>query len=462
MKKSSGLLIALAACGLLASCGGGGGSSHQTPAAALTSLSVEDSSHTGIQLSPSFDPSILEYTLEVQEDILGVKITPQAVPGATIAITSDINVDYHPGGNGAAHTPDPGDKSNFATGAWEAGQNWPNILFTDDSAIVRTIVNPAGIGAGPTGAWNDNGTYHSGRVTNANITVTKGSDTTTYTIAIHVADGTASYALFDQNEGAKTYVGSNGAKVPYNIYIPSDIKPGEKLPVIYALHGSGQLTQPVDMILKRYQMATVWAKDSATGHNRAIVLAPQATNWDFTNHANATLGYNGGLANWVNSESRVLNNIGDAAFELLQKLVNGTLPGYTNVLNHVDTNRIYITGLSMGGGGTLATLKAHPGYFAAAIPVCANLLLSASDAQAIHAANPGLQWYFIHAFDDPTVDIGYTKQNIAYLKAAGYNEASVKAEIYPTGTHFYESAHFSWVAGYQNSSIRNWLFAQSK
>jgi predicted peptidase len=421
---------------------------------------VEDSSHTNIQLSPSFSPSQLDYTLEVQEDILGVKITPQAAPGVTITITSDINVDYHPGGNGAAHTPNPADTSNFATGTWEGGQDWPNILFADNSAIVRTIVNPDGIGAGPTGKWNDNGTYHGGRTTNASITVTNGADTTTYNIAIHVADGTSSYALFDQNEGSKAYIGTNGAKVPYNIYVPANIGANEKLPVIYALHGSGQLTQPVDMILKRYQMATVWAKDSAAGRNRAIILAPQATNWDFTDPANAHTGYNGGLANWVGSG--VLNNIGNAAFELLEKLVNGTLPGYTNLLNHVDTNRIYITGLSMGGGGTLATLKAHPGYFAAAIPVCANLLLSASDAQSIFAANPGLQWYFIHAFDDPTVDIGFTKQNIANLKAAGYNDASVKAEIYPKGTHFYESAHFSWVAGYQNSSIRNWLFTQSK
>jgi hypothetical protein len=62
---------------------------------------------------------------------------------------------------------------------------------------------------------------------------------------------------------------------------------------------------------------------------------------------------------------------------------------------------------------------------------------------------------------DPA-DIGYTKQNIAHLKAAGYNDASVKSEIYPTGTHFYEAAHFSWIVGYQDTSIRDWLFAQSK
>ena len=38
--------------------------------------------------------------------------------------------------------------------------------------------------------------------------------------------------------------------------------------------------------------------------------------------------------------------------------------------NQVDPKRIYITGLSMGGFGTFASVARRPDFFAAAIPVC--------------------------------------------------------------------------------------------
>ncbi len=49
---------------------------------------------------------------------------------------------------------------------------------------------------------------------------------------------------------------------------------------MFVLHGGGQRTQPTDMILKRYQMATVFAKDSEKGINQCIVIAPHmADSW---------------------------------------------------------------------------------------------------------------------------------------------------------------------------------------
>jgi poly(3-hydroxybutyrate) depolymerase len=456
------LSVTLASTLALFGCGGGGGGGASGPR--LSSLTVEDSSHTGIQLAPAFDPSVTKYTLAVQEDILGVLISAKGPAGASITIESDINVDDLVGGNGAAHTPDPSNTS-FIGGLWQAGQDWPNIHHPEGTATVRTLRNPNSINDNAP-QWNDNGSYHGPSSVKAEVKVSEGGEETVYTITINVADGTSSYALFEQNEGAKAYTsGPNRTYLPYNLYVPKDIGANEKLPVVYAMHGSGQKTQPVDMILKRYQMATVWAKDSAAGHNRAIVLAPQSTSWDFSavpalhnkNGGSDTSWYTGNsLGNWD------WNDLAEDAFDLLTKLVDGQLPGYESLAGHVDTDRIYITGLSMGGGGTLATLKNHAEYFAAAIPVCANLLVSVADAQALNAKNPNLKWYFIHAYDDPTVDIGYTYTNIRNLISGGYSSAAVKDEIYPTGTHLYEAAHFSWIPGYQNESIRDWLFAQKK
>ncbi|MDR2113090.1 MAG: hypothetical protein LBQ62_08345, partial [Candidatus Accumulibacter sp.] len=126
--------LTTAACGG----GGGGGGGDQASGPRLDSLSVEDSSHTGIKLIPEFSPSVTEYTVNVQEDILGVLISAQGPTGTSIAIESDIDVDRRVGGNGASHTPDPSDPV-FSGGRWQAGQDWPNILHPEGTATVRTI-----------------------------------------------------------------------------------------------------------------------------------------------------------------------------------------------------------------------------------------------------------------------------------------------------------------------------------
>jgi predicted peptidase len=278
-----------------------------------------------------------------------------------------------------------------------------------------------------------------------------GVNTGTYTIVIQVADGAPSYALFQQNEGANVFTGTNGQKIPYNLYIPSNIQPGEKLPVVYALHGVGQVTQPVDMILKRYQLATVWAKDSAAGHNRAIVLAPQSTNNDYSNPAAIGAGtLNTGSTNWwTGTATGSLSVKGEAAFELLQKVIADNAA-------HVDMKRIYITGLSLGGAGTLGTLITHPNFFAAAIPICP--LFEISDAQATLLKD--IPFRFIHATDD-SVAVANSIRGAAKLILAG-GTTDVDTIIYPHNDYFYEYAHFSWVAGYQNTAVRDWLFAQRR
>ena len=62
--------------------------------------------------------------------------------------------------------------------------------------------------------------------------------------------------------------------------MPTNYDPDKEYPIVFALHGSGQRSQTTDMVLKRYQMATVWAKDSEAGINECIVLAPHCATAD--------------------------------------------------------------------------------------------------------------------------------------------------------------------------------------
>ena len=94
--------------------------------------------------------------------------------------------------------------------------------------------------------------------------ILKGEEKATYTLKITRECDSDVYALFTQDK----FKAKDGTEIEYNLYVPSDYDASKKYPVVFVLHGGGQRTQPTDMILKRYQMATVFAKDSEKGINQ--------------------------------------------------------------------------------------------------------------------------------------------------------------------------------------------------
>ena len=166
--------------------------------------------------------------------------------------------------------------------------------------------------------------------------VSKDGASKTYTINVVRDCDTWAYNLFTPG----TYFDAeNNVNVPYELYVPSNYDPSRQYPIVFALHGSGQRTQTVDMVLKRYQMATVWAKDSEAGHNQCIVLAPQCAMTDAqtkTDNWTTLMGYRAGL---TANAFEAMPYLG-AAYNLLLKIMNE----YS-----VDRSRVYMTGLSAGG-----------------------------------------------------------------------------------------------------------------
>jgi poly(3-hydroxybutyrate) depolymerase len=79
---------------------------------------------------------------------------------------------------------------------------------------------------------------------------------------------------------------------------------------------------------------------------------------------------------------------------------------------NIDPRRIYVTGLSMGGGGTIGLVREIRTQVAAAIPVCGTESGSAADANL--AAIP---LWFAHAIDDGTVNWSSTRNLINQITA---------------------------------------------
>ena len=113
----------------------------------------------------------------------------------------------------------------------------------------------------------------------------------------------------------------------------------------------------------------------------------------------------------------------------------------------VEKDRVYVTGLSMGGYGTWALAAAHPEKFAAIAPICGG----GSPADAPKLA-PLPIWVF-HGAQDPTVPLKRSEEMVEALRAAGGNP---KFTIYP------EAGHDSWTATYENPEFYQWLLAQKR
>lgn len=127
----------------------------------------------------------------------------------------------------------------------------------------------------------------------------------------------------------------------------------------------------------------------------------------------------------------------------------------------VDRDRIYVTGLSLGGYGAWNLIRMFPGRFAAAATCCpacvqGTLLENSIDQAGLHACAEVLRdiplWLF-HAQDDPAVPVAATEQMAALL--AGKPDLHVT--IYPAEAHY---GHACWVPAYTDPEMRRWLFSQ--
>jgi predicted peptidase len=128
--------------------------------------------------------------------------------------------------------------------------------------------------------------------------------------------------------------------------------------------------------------------------------------------------------------------------DLLKKLIDSCVA----TLN-VDTNRIYITGLSMGGRGTWEMLCYYPEVFAAAVPVC-----GWGDVRFVRRAKDVPVWIF-HGAKDRVVPLIHSVQLLEELQQLN---APVKITVYT------DAEHDSWTETYSNPKMYNWLFAQTR
>ena len=122
----------------------------------------------------------------------------------------------------------------------------------------------------------------------------------------------------------------------------------------------------------------------------------------------------------------------------------------------VDTNRVYLTGLSMGGFGTWAVGAKYPERFAAIAPICGGgdrigVLVGSAQKKAM-LKTLGV-WAF-HGAKDPVVALAESERMVEAFKKAGCTD--VKLTVYP------EAQHDSWTQAYNTPELWDWFLQHSR
>ncbi|MFN8432286.1 MAG: alpha/beta hydrolase-fold protein [Spirosomataceae bacterium] len=206
---------------------------------------------------------------------------------------------------------------------------------------------------------------------------------------------------------------------PYAIYIPKSFSEKKTYPLVVMLHGAGSNHR---LALKR-----VFGKSNQPGENdvEASLYFPKWKDVEYivvSPLARGTMGYQGV------AEKDVWDMIADVKKRF-----------------SIDEDRTYLTGLSMGGGGTMWLGLTRPDFWAAIAPVCP-APPAATEIYLENATN--LNVHFFQGTDDPAVKVEGTRKWVEDFKKVG---AKVQYAEYPG------VKHDSWVNAYKDEFIFSWF-----
>lgn len=199
-------------------------------------------------------------------------------------------------------------------------------------------------------------------------------------------------------------------KLDYLVYLPADYDKKDSWPLLLFLHGAGERGDELELV-KKHGLPKLIEQGKSFPF---IVVSPQCAKDQF----------------W-HLQLRELTALLDQ-IEAKYK---------------VDRDRVYVTGLSMGGFGTWALAAYTPDRFAAIVPICGGgEVLSARRLSQIPI------WAF-HGGKDPVVPL---KRSEEMVEAAKRSNDQVKLTVYP------EAGHDSWTETYDNPEVYEWLLAHPR
>jgi predicted peptidase len=235
--------------------------------------------------------------------------------------------------------------------------------------------------------------------------------------------------LYEKRE----FISDGGSSLPYRVLFPENYDKSEKYPLILVLHGAGERGSDNEKQLvhgsKLFLDSTVRVKYPA------IVVFPQCPEQSYWSSVKIDRGVTPLVLDfdYTRSATAPLEN----AMALVQKLLNEEA---------VDEDRVYISGLSMGGMGTFEAVYRNPKMFAAALPICGG-----GDTKNYKKVKTPF-WIF-HGDADGVVDVKYSRAMAERLK-----ELKVKTKY----TEYPGVNHNSWDSAFAEPDFLKWMLSKER
>jgi len=212
---------------------------------------------------------------------------------------------------------------------------------------------------------------------------------------------------------------ADGRALEYLLFLPATYgqDPAQRWPLILFLHGAGERGSDIALV-RKHGIARI--ADEQAGTFPFVAISPQCP-----------------------AEHRWTEYV-----DVLLDIVEQVSAGYA-----IDRDRVYLTGLSMGGQGTWVVAAAAPERFAAIAPICGPRRPLTDDWEArVRALARTPVWAF-HGAQDPVVPLADSEAMVEALRQAGGN---ARLTVYP------EAGHDAWTAAYADPALYAWFLAQRR
>lgn len=194
----------------------------------------------------------------------------------------------------------------------------------------------------------------------------------------------------------------------YLVYLPKEYDQKEAWPLMLFLHGAGERGSNLDLVKLHGPPKLI----AAGKEFPFIVVSPQCPEGKW----------------WDSVELAALLD------EITEKY-------------KVDRDRIYVTGLSMGGFGTWSLAAYQPNRFAAIVPICGG------GEPFLTMLFPHVPAWVFHGAKDPVVPLERSEKMVEAMKKFG---GKVKFTVYP------DARHDSWTQAYNDPELYKWLLEQKR
>lgn len=226
--------------------------------------------------------------------------------------------------------------------------------------------------------------------------------------------------VFNEN----LFVNARNEKMRYLLFVPKGYDKQKKYPLVLWLHGGGSRGDDLKLLLRygdEHGLGYFARLDNQSKYP-SIIVAPQC--------AQNRL--------WADPDSKQPTTEMRLVLEILEKV---------QADHSIDSRRLYVTGMSLGGYGTWDIIGRYPEMFAAAVPICGG-----GDSAKAPLMVKTAVWAF-HGDQDESVNVSESRRMITAIRKAGGT---------PRYTEYKGVGHNSWERAFAEPELLPWIFAQRR